>query len=250
MSMSKIASVAGILASASLVAGHGYVSGVVIDGQYHGGYLVDKYAYSDNPPDTIGWSTSATDLGFVDGSGYQSADIICHKSGKPGAISASVAAGSDIEIQWTEWPESHHGPVISYLANCGGDCSSVEPASLEFFKFDAKGLIDGSNVPGQWATDDLISNNNSWTVTIPKTLQEGNYVLRHEIIGLHSAGQKDGAQNYPQCLNLKVTGGGDAQPTGTKGEALYKDTDKGIQFDIYSDLSDGYPIPGPELWSA
>lgn len=33
MAMSKIVSLTGLLASASLVAGHGYVSGVVIDGQ-------------------------------------------------------------------------------------------------------------------------------------------------------------------------------------------------------------------------
>ncbi|KAE8413630.1 glycoside hydrolase [Aspergillus pseudocaelatus] len=250
MAMSKIMSLTGLLASASLVAGHGYVSGVVIDGQYYGGYLVDKYSYSDNPPETIGWSTTATDLGFVDGTGYQSPDIICHKEGKPGALSAEVAAGGEIELQWTEWPESHHGPVLNYLAPCGGDCSAVDKASLEFFKIEAQGLIDGSSPPGHWATDDLISNNNSWTVTIPASVQEGNYVLRHEIIGLHSAGQKDGAQNYPQCINIKVTGGGDATPAGTAGEALYKDTDPGILFDIYSDLSDGYPIPGPEVFSA
>ncbi|KAK1143158.1 hypothetical protein N8T08_007044 [Aspergillus melleus] len=250
MAFSKIASLTGLLASASLVAGHGYVSGIVADGTYYGGYLVDKYAYSDNPPDTVGWSTSATDLGFVDGTGYSSEDIICHKDGKPGALSASVKAGSDVEFQWTEWPESHHGPVISYLAACDGECSAVDPTSLKFFKIDAKGLIDGSSPPGQWATDDLISNNNSWTTTIPSSIANGNYVLRHEIIGLHSAGQENGAQNYPQCVNIKVTGGGSASPEGTAGEALYKADDEGIKFDIYSDLGDGYPIPGPALFDA
>ncbi|GAB1204429.1 hypothetical protein APSETT445_003082 [Aspergillus pseudonomiae] len=53
-----------------------------------------------------------------------------------------------------------------------------------------------------------------------------------------------------KCINIKVTGGGDATPAGTAGEALYKDTDPGILFDIYSDLSGGYPIPGPEVFSA
>ncbi|KAB8074856.1 glycoside hydrolase [Aspergillus leporis] len=249
MAMSKIASLTGILASASLVAAHGYVSGVVVDGQYYGGYLVDKYPYSNSPPDTIGWSTSATDLGFVDGTGYQSADIICHKNGKPGALTAEVAAGSSIELQWTDWPESHHGPVINYLAPCNGDCSSVDKTKLEFAKIDAKGLIDGSSPPGKWATDDLISNNNTYTLTIPKSIANGNYVLRHEIIGLHSAGQTNGAQNYPQCLNIKVTGGGNASPAGTAGEALYKNTDPGILFNLYGDLSGGYPMPGPELFS-
>ncbi|KAA8649055.1 hypothetical protein EYZ11_003688 [Aspergillus tanneri] len=245
MSVSKVASLTGLLEFASLVAGHGYVSGIVADGKYYGGYIVNKYPYMENPPDTVGWSTSATNLGFVDGTAYQTADIICHKDGKPGYLSASVMAGSDIEFQWTEWPESHHGPVITYLASCNGDCSSVDPVSLKFFKIDAKGLIDGSSPPGHWASDDLISNNNSWTTTIPSSVSSGNYVVRHEIIGLHSAGQENGAQNYPQCINIKVTGGSDAKPEGTPGEFLYKNTDKGIKFNIYSDLSGGYPIPGP-----
>lgn len=244
MSIAKIAGI--LLSSAALVAGHGYVSGAVVDGQYYGGYVVTSYAYTDNPPETIGWSTEATDLGFVDGSSYSDPDIICHEDAKPGAISAEVAAGKEVELQWTEWPESHHGPVITYMANCNGDCSKVDKTSLEFFKIDQKGLIDGNEAPGTWATDNLISSNNSWTVTVPSDIAAGNYVLRHEIIALHSAGNKDGAQNYVQCLNFKVTGGGNASPQGTLGTKLYKDTDPGILVNIYQSL-DSYDIPGPAL---
>ncbi|TPR02139.1 putative cyclase family protein [Aspergillus niger] len=244
MSVAKIAGV--VLGSAALVAGHGYVSGAVIDGEYYGGYIVSSYAYESDPPETIAWSTTATDLGFVDGSEYSDPDIICHKSAKPGAISADVKAGGTVELQWTDWPSSHHGPVLTYLANCNGDCSDVTKTDLEFFKIDESGLISDTEVPGTWATDNLISNNNSWTVTIPSTLEAGNYVLRHEIIALHSAENKDGAQNYPQCLNLKVTGSGSSTYSGTKGEALYKDTDPGILVNIYETLS-SYDIPGPAI---
>lgn len=246
MSVTKIASL--LLGSAAMVAGHGYVSGAVVDGQYYGGYIVTSYAYTDNPPETIGWSTKATDLGFVSPSSFSDPDIICHKNAQPGAISASVAAGKDVELQWTEWPESHHGPVITYLANCNGDCSEVDKTSLEFFKIDQKGLIDDSDVPGTWATDNLISNNNSYTITIPSDIAAGNYVLRHEIIALHSAGNEDGAQSYPQCLNLKVTGGGSASPSGTLGTKLYNEDDPGILVNIYQQL-DSYDIPGPALYS-
>ncbi|PYH58885.1 lytic polysaccharide monooxygenase auxiliary activity family 9 protein [Aspergillus niger CBS 101883] len=244
MSVAKIAGV--VLGSAALVAGHGYVSGAVIDGEYYGGYIVSSYPYESDPPETIAWSTTATDLGFVDGSEYSDPDIICHKSAKPGAISADVKAGGTVELQWTDWPSSHHGPVLTYLANCNGDCSDVTKTDLEFFKIDESGLISDTEVPGTWATDNLISNNNSWTVTIPSTLEAGNYVLRHEIIALHSAENKDGAQNYPQCLNLKVTGSGSSTYSGTKGEALYKDTDPGILVNIYETLS-SYDIPGPAI---
>ncbi|GLI73878.1 hypothetical protein PoHVEF18_002109 [Penicillium ochrochloron] len=246
MSFSKIAGV--VLGSAALVAGHGYVSGAVVDGTYYGGYLVTQYPYTSSPPETIGWSETATDLGFVDGSSYASSDIICHKGAKNAAISAPVKAGGSVELQWSEWPESHHGPVITYLANCNGDCSSVDKTTLKFFKIDEAGLIDDSNVPGTWASDNLISNNNSRTITIPSSIEAGNYVLRHEIIALHSAGNTDGAQNYPQCFNLKVTGGGSDSPSGTLGTALYKDTDPGIKVNIYQSLS-SYTIPGPALYT-
>lgn len=176
----------------------------------YGGYLVDQYAYTDNAPDTIGWSTQATDLGFVSPEDYQSPDIICHEDAKPGALTAPVKAGSKIEMQWTEWPESHHGPILNYLAPCNGDCSKVDKTSLKFFKIDAQGLIDGSNPPGTWASDNMIENNNTYTFTMSEAIADGNYVLRHELIALHSAGQTNGAQNYVQCVNIKVTGGGDA----------------------------------------
>ncbi|KAJ5975908.1 hypothetical protein N7481_009615 [Penicillium waksmanii] len=246
MSVTKL--VGAVLGSAALVAGHGYVTGAVVDGTYHGGFIVDTYNYQDPFPDNIGWFEDATDNGFIDGSSYSSSDIICHKDAKNAALSASVKAGGDVELQWTEWPESHHGPVITYLANCDGDCTTVDKTSLKFFKIDEAGLIDDSSVPGTWASDNLISNNNSYTVTIPSSIASGNYVLRHEIIALHSAGDTNGAQNYPQCINLKVTGGGSDSPAGTLGTALYKNTDAGIKVNIYQSLS-SYDIPGPALYS-
>jgi hypothetical protein len=110
------------------------------------------------------------------------------------------------------------------------------------------GLIDDTTVPGTWASDQLIANNNSWVVTIPTDIAPGNYVLRHEIIALHSAGQVDGAQNYPQCVNLQVTGSGTATPSGVLGTALYSKTDPGIEINIYTSLST-YKVPGPTLYS-
>jgi hypothetical protein len=231
-----------------MVAAHGYVSGAVVDGSYYGGYNPGAYSYMADPPSLIAWKEDATDNGFVDGSSYAKPDIICHKDATPGAISADIKAGGKVELQWTEWPESHHGPVITYLANCKGDCSSVDKSALEFFKIDEAGLISDSNEPGTWASDKLISANNSWTVTIPSTIASGNYVLRHEIIALHSAGQSNGAQNYPQCVNLKVTGGGSDSPSGTLGTKLYTNTDPGILVNIYTALK-SYTIPGPALYS-
>lgn len=208
---------------------------------------MDEYPYNPNPPDVIGWSTSATDLGFVAPDAFSSGDIICHRDGDNAKLTAQVTAGSEIELQWTEWPESHHGPVIDYLASCNGDCAAVDKTSLEFFKIQETGLVDGSEAPGKWAADELIANNNTWVLTIPASIAPGNYVLRHEIIALHSAGQENGAQNYPQCINLEVTGGGSDEPQGTKGTELYTPTDPGILVNIYEAM-ESYEIPGPALY--
>lgn len=209
-----------------------------------------QFPYESNPPAVIAWSETATDLGFVDPNSYSGPDIICHKNAKPGALSAPVKAGDTVELQWLPipWPDSHHGPVITYLANCNGDCSTVDKTQLKFVKIDEKGLIDDSTPPGIWGADQLRSNNNTWTVTIPESIAPGNYVLRHEIIALHSAGSPDGAQNYPQCINLEISGSGTANPTGTLGEELYTPTDPGILINIYQSLS-SYDIPGPALWT-
>ncbi|RAL08062.1 lytic polysaccharide monooxygenase auxiliary activity family 9 protein [Aspergillus homomorphus CBS 101889] len=247
MPLFKIATL--LLGSISLVAGHGYVSSIEVDGASYGGYLVDTYYYESDPPELIAWSTNATDTGFVSPTDYDSANIICHKGSSPGALSAPVAPGGWVQMTWNTWPDDHHGPVITYLANCHGSCADVDKTTLEFFKIDAGSLIDNTNVPGTWATDELIEDSYSRNISIPSDIAPGYYVLRHEIIALHSAENMDGAQNYPQCINLEVTGSGTATPSGTLGTALYKETDPGIYVNIWNSLS-SYTIPGPSLYTA
>ncbi|KAL3485256.1 glycosyl hydrolase family 61-domain-containing protein [Aspergillus germanicus] len=247
--MSSIVRLTAILGSAVSVLGHGYVTSIDVDGTTYGGYLIDTYYYESNPPDIIAWSTTATDTGYVAPTAYEVPDIICHRGAEPGALSAEIAPGGSVTLYWSTWPTDHHGPVITYLAECDGDCASVDKTTLEFFKIDEGGLIDNSAVPGTWASDELIADNFSRTITIPSDIKSGNYVLRHEIIALHGAGTLDAAQNYPQCINLKVTGDGTATPVGTLGTGLYKDTDAGILVNIWNALS-SYEIPGPALYTA
>lgn len=176
-------------------------------------------------------------------------DIACHKSATAGQLYVNVKAGNSVQLQWTPqpWPDSHKGPVIDYLAACSGECTSTSASALKFVKIAASGVVNPSPVPGKWASDNLAANNNTWTVKIPSTLKAGNYVLRHEIIALHGAGSTNGAQNYPQCVNLKVSGSGTtALPAGVTGTALYKNTDPGILFNLYVSFT-SYPIPGPAI---
>ncbi|KFY55243.1 hypothetical protein V497_07131 [Pseudogymnoascus sp. VKM F-4516 (FW-969)] len=249
MSFSTVAFAASALALLSTVSAHGTVSGIVVDGKLNTGYS-PSFQFSNPPPVVAGWSIPEDlDNGFVDPARFQDPDIICHVGATNAGTSITVAAGSTVELQWTPWPESHKGPVIDYLASCNGECETVDKTALKFFKIGEEGLIDGSNAPGNWASDKLIANSNTWVATIPSDIAPGNYVLRHEIIALHSAYDDNGAQNYPQCINLVVTGSGTAKPAGVAGTELYKRTDAGILIDIYKTLA-SYVIPGPALYNS
>ncbi|KAK7747867.1 hypothetical protein SLS53_001118 [Cytospora paraplurivora] len=236
-----------LAAGASMVSAHGYVSSWEIGGVTYKGFD-EMWAVAqgtDTGNEFIAWSDSASDNGYVAPDAYTSGDIICHRDATNAKLNnATVAAGDSIKATWNTWPTSHHGPIIDYIAPAD-DPTTVDKTTLEFIKIGQSGLISGSN-PGTWATDNLISDDLTWEIKIPAELKPGNYVLRHEIIALHSAESTDGAQNYPQCVNLQVTGSGTEQPAGTLGEALYTEDEDGIVFNIYESFST-YPIPGPTL---
>jgi cellulase len=237
------------LAGAATVSAHGHVIHIIADGVEYPGWDVTSMAYMASPPTVVGWSTTATDNGFISPDAFDSPDIICHKDATNAGGHAQVAAGASIFIQWDTWPDAHKGPILDYLAYCGSEgCEKVDKTSLEFFKISEKGLIDGSTSPGTYADTDLLSNGNGWLVNIPEDIAPGSYVLRHEIIALHSGQNENGAQSYPQCFNLEITGSGTEKPAGVKATELYKPDDEGILFNIYTTL-DSYPIPGPTMIS-
>lgn len=235
------------LAAAVSVSAHGFVENIVINGASYEGYNVFRHPYQPTEPTVVGWTNTATDSGFVSPDKYNTPDIICHLNAKNAKGHARVAAGDSVWLQWNDWPESHHGPVLDYLAACGeSGCESVDKTDLKFFKIDEGGLIDGSSAPGFYAADELLANGKGWLVQIPKNIKAGFYVLRHEIIALHSSHEQNGAQNYPQCINLEVTGSGTEEPEGTPGMELYKPNDAGIFLNIYRSMQ-SYDIPGPAV---
>jgi len=206
------------------------------------------YVYYNPPPVTAGWTIDDISNGFIAPNQYTTNDIICHTNATAGKGVITVAAGSKVDLQWTVWPTTHHGPVITYLAPNTADSATQDKTALSFVKIDAGGLVNPTPAPGTWATDVLIATNNTWTVTIPAKIKAGRYVLRHEIIALQTGGDLNGAQNYPFCINLNITGTGTVVPTGgVKGTALYKPTDAGIHYDIYNNPNKTYPMPGPAI---
>nr|AFO72233.1 glycoside hydrolase family 61 protein B [Heterobasidion parviporum] len=179
------------------------------------------------------------------------ASISCNTNGASlgsAQKSATVAAGSSVTAYWNQWPHTI-GPVMVYMANCGGDCTTATASSLEWFKINQVGLVSGTLTSGTWGMGQLVANNNSWTTSIPSSLAAGNYILRHELLAIHTSNQP---QFYPECAQLIVTGGGGATPSASylvKLPGAYSMSDPGVNIDIYShETETNYTIPGPAVW--
>ncbi|KAH6673909.1 glycosyl hydrolase family 61-domain-containing protein [Plectosphaerella plurivora] len=244
----KTSGVLSALASAALVSAHGHVDWINIDGVRYRGYDSPAFPYQPNHAPVIGWKVNVPDNGFVEPSKFNHPDIICHTDGTPAPVHAEVKPGSKMLFQWDTWPESHQGPVIDYIARCNGPCETVDKTTLEWVRISESGLIDKRTFSGYWGADVLMDNNFSWVVQIPQDIAPGNYVIRHEILALHGGANPNGAQAYPQCFNVKVSASsGTWVPTGgVKGTDLYRATDAGVLFNIFTPFT-SYPIPGPAI---
>ena len=245
MGATRLSTLLGAITSAVTVSAHGYVGHVIHKGVQYPSFNPTVHPYMSDPPAVIGWTADQLDLGFVSPSAYTSPDMICHRSATPGKGHLQVAAGDTLTLQWSPWPESHHGPISDWLAPCDGPCQNVNKEDLRFFKITGLGVIE-PGVPGYSAADLLIENNNAWVVQIPSNIAPGHYVLRHEILALHGAGSPDGAQSYPQCINLEITGSGTETPAGVPGTALYAADDPGVLVNIY-DANLDYIVPGGDI---
>ncbi|OAA57532.1 Glycoside hydrolase, family 61 [Niveomyces insectorum RCEF 264] len=248
MSFLSRSAVAGVVLFAARATAHGIATAMVHwpDGTFYHGYD-PSYQYQQPPPVVIGWSIP-NDLTntFISPSGYATPDIVCHLAATPAGIEAPVNAGDILELQWNKWPASHKGPVLDYLANCNGPCETADKTKLEFFKISEAGLVDLTT--GTWAADQLLANNLSWSVRLPTDIAPGNYVLRHEMIALHAAGNPNGAQNYPFCFNLAISSNGTKTPAGIPATDFYKAKDPGVLFDLFTKFTT-YIIPGPALYT-
>lgn len=55
------------------------------------------------------------------------------------------------------------------------------------FKVSELGLVNGTQRDGTWAGDQIVDTLN-YTFTVPSVLAPGEYLVRHELIALHQAG--------------------------------------------------------------
>ncbi|KAF9461354.1 glycoside hydrolase family 61 protein [Collybia nuda] len=233
------------------VHGHGYVQEVVVDSVRYSGYLPDTDPYEIPPPQRIVRKIPGTNP-VMD---LDSIDIQCNgfsAGGSPGSapapIFATVAAGSSINVNWTTMLESHLGSILTYMAHAPTDITKWNPGtSAVWFKIDEV----AKTANGTWATINLFTNlKGIYNFTIPANLKPGQYIIRHEIITLQTAGEYPGVQVYPSCIQVEVTGSGTAFPTSfVSFPGAYNASTPGIVFDLYLHGRDPYPIPGPPVWS-
>ncbi|KAG8779537.1 Esterase/lipase/thioesterase [Ceratobasidium sp. 428] len=224
----------------STVRAHGYVQNITIGGQFYQGFHPFEDLWASPVPQTV--VRKVQDDGPIT---YNAPELTCNKNGQQGnGLSATVAAGQDVTWVMNRWPDDHHGPVQVYMANCNGDCDTFSGTGAVWFKLSSQGLVDATQFV--WATDKLIQAGNSWTQTIPSNIQAGNYLLRLELLALHSAGAP---QFYPSCTQVTVTGGGEGGPG--LGElvsipGVYGMGDPAIFGDIWSQPQ-SWPQVGPNV---
>lgn len=97
---------------------------------------------------------------------------------------------------------SHKGPLLAYMKKVSDATQnpSAGPGN-GWFKISEVGLISST----QWGVDALISAGGVQSVKIPSCIENGDYLLRFEIIALHSAYSYPGAQFYVCCtMNLGI----------------------------------------------
>lgn len=145
---------------------------------------------------------------------------------------------------------SHKGPVMAYLAKVD-NAASASQNGLKWFKIWEEGFNTNTR---KWGVDTMISNQ-GWTYfNLPSCIAPGQYLMRVEIIALHSAKNQGQAQFYQSCAQINVSGSGTFTPSSTVSfPGAYKANDPGILVNIYGKLgqpdNDGkpYTIPGPKV---
>ncbi|KAJ2160630.1 hypothetical protein GGF46_002123 [Coemansia sp. RSA 552] len=186
-----------------------------------------------------------------------SKDLVCRAADQAAddTDECGVTAGDTITVEIHDEErdtiaiaEGHNGPCMVYMS----PYSQMGDEPTWFKIYEAAYFPDKD----RWCIDDLIDSKGKWDITIPEDIKPGPYWLRAEIISLHEAervygeDESAGAQYYPMCVRINVSGSGTSVPKGVSIPGLYSPTEKGINFNIYNGKkgSSTYTIPGPPVY--
>ncbi|KAH6669340.1 glycoside hydrolase [Halenospora varia] len=237
-----------LLAAASTVSGHGMWQKLKVDGADQGQNVAIRPPSVNNPVTMVTGSSIACNTGLKS---PVSTAVVKIPAGSTvsswfqhviGGAQGANDADNPIAV-------SHKGPITVYLAKVSNAATATDYNSYQWFKIAEEGLNNG-----KWAVDTMISKQGWWDFTMPSCVAPGQYLLRIELLALHSAYSQNAAQFYMSCAGIEVTGSG--TKTGTdlvKFPGAYTPTDPGIMLNIYSGTpgvpNNGgkpYPIPGPK----
>ncbi|TFK48010.1 hypothetical protein OE88DRAFT_1635457 [Heliocybe sulcata] len=230
-----------LLAAVPYASAHGFVSQVVVNGQ----------TYQGNTP---GGSTDASPIRQISTispvKGATNKDMFCGADAQVASVVASADPGSKVTFTWSggagqNWPHNT-GPLVTYMGACEGTtCDKYTATDTKWFKIDEMGKE--ANDPSTWVQQEIMDRG-TYTVTLPSDLAPGDYLIRHEIIALHLAMTMGGAEFYPSCTQVRITGNGNAAPAQTVSfPGAYSDSDPGIYDPNVYDPGSLYAFPGPSL---
>ena len=138
----------------------------------------------------------------------------------PSSTVIDVTAGSTVEVYWRHTLDSdstdvidasHKGPVMAYMKKVT-DATADTGVGDGWFKISEEGYDSATDT---WAVTNLIAAGGTQSIDIPACIEDGQYLLRGEIIALHSASAASGAQFYMECAQINVTGGSGASTPET-----------------------------------
>lgn len=195
---------------------------------------------------------NVNDQGIICGSNPGSSSMVIDVApgDKIGAFWGHVIGGA----QFANDPDnpiarSHKGPITAYLAKVD-NAATASVNGLKWYKIAEDGFDTGAR---RWAVDTMI-NNKGWSYfNMPTCIAPGQYLLRIELLALHSAKNQGAAQFYTSCAQIKVSGSGTFTPSQTVSfPGAYKANDPGILINIYGLTGQpdnggrAYQIPGPK----
>lgn len=138
--------------------------------------------------------------------------LSCNTPGTPARAYIPILPGQNITAVYMYWVHTV-GPMIAWMARCANDdCHTFDASTADWFKIGERGLQDGTIELGNWFQKTFSNWDGSpslWSEMVPRGLKRGKYLVRHEIISLHSAHKP---QFYPECAHLDVGGDGVAEP--------------------------------------
>ncbi|KAL1863068.1 hypothetical protein VTK73DRAFT_6493 [Phialemonium thermophilum] len=240
----KVLQVSAMLGAAIAVHGHSIFQRVSVAGADQGQLKGVRAPSSDYPIQNVNDASFACNKNIQ----YHDNTVIEVAAGDPvGAWWGHVIGGAQgANDHDNPIAASHKGPIMVYLAEVD-DAATAATTGLKWFKIAEDGLGNG-----QWAVDKMIANKGWHNFTMPACVAPGDYLMRVELIALHSAQMTGGAQFYMECAQIRVTGSGTNSGSNfVSFPGAYKANDPGILINIYdnkgtpNNAGKPYAIPGP-----